>query len=576
MDQEKKLTGYPSIDKPWLKYYSEESINASLPKDGAYSIIYRDNQDNLDRIAIEYYGKKITYKKFFEEVTAIADSLNYLGIKKGETVSICMLNSLETVYLMFAINKIGAISNLLCAMDSDKEIIAHINDTNSNYLFTLDIFSERIRNIIDDTGIISVFVANVTQSMPFITRMLARKLKKMQPLPLPNDKRFVSWKYFVSKKLSTSFICNDANAPAAICYTGGTTGGSKGVVMSNQCIIAVAQQYILRGIKLERNSRWIQILPLFIAYGVTCSLQIPMMVGMTVILRITGSEPISKLMKLKPQYILYGPAFWEKLADENKKIDFSDFKEGISGGDRLSEPVEEKINKYLTEHSCKNPLFNGYGMSEVGAAVSVNFEGAHELGSVGVPFVKTVISAFDIETGEELPVGREGEICIHTPSVMTEYLNNPQETANIIRRHADGKEWVHSGDLGYISSNGFVHISGRLKRYILVKCNQVYKKVFSLDIEKVLLKHPAVNNCAVVPMEHPDTEQAARAFIILKKETVLTEKLRTEIKEYCDTNLEPAYRPVRYEYVESYPLTKVGKIDYRALEETPESQNKGE
>lgn len=219
-------------------------------------------------------------------------------------------------------------------------------------------------------------------------------------------------------------------------------------------------------------------------------------------------------------------------------------------------------------------MFNGYGMSEVGAAVSVNFEGAHELGSVGIPFVKTVISAFDIETGEELPVGSEGEICILTPSVMTEYLNNPEETANIIRKHSDGKEWVHSGDLGYISPNGFVHISGRLKRYVLVKYNQIYKKVFSLDIEKVLLKHPAVNNCAVVPIEHPETEQAARAFIILKKGFALTEQLKADIEEYCEQNLEKVYRPVCYEFVESYPLTKVGKIDYNALEKTPKNHDK--
>ena len=489
-------------------------------------------------------------------------------------MSICMLNSLETVYLMFALNKIGAISNLLYAMDGDKEIIAHINDTDTKYLFTLDIFSERIHSIIDNTNIVNVFVANLTQSMPFFTRMAARKLKKMNPLPLPTDKRFVSWDDFLAKKLKTSFICEDADAPAAICYTGGTTGGSKGVVMSNRCIVSVAQQYILRGVKLSRSSKWIQILPLFIAYGVTCSLQIPMMVGMNVILRITGSEPISKLMKLKPQYIMYGPAFWERLADENKNITFTTFEEGISGGDRLSEPVEEKINKYLFEHGSKNPVFNGYGMSEVGAAVSVNFEGAHELGSVGIPFVKTVISAFDIETGEELPVGSEGEICILTPSVMTEYLNNPEETANIIRKHADGKEWVHSGDLGYISPDGFLHISGRLKRYILVKYNQIYKKVFSLDIEKVLLKHPAVNNCAVVPMEHPEMEQAVRAFIILKKGFALTEQLKADIEEYCEQNLDKVYRPVCYEFVESFPLTKVGKIDYKALEETPINQNK--
>lgn len=569
-------TGYPSIDKPWLKYYSEEVINSPLPESSIYEIIRERNQDNLSRVAIDYYGKRITYKALFDYIDSVSDSLAKLGIKRGDIVSICMLNSPETIYLIYALNKIGAVANLISGLDSDKEIIEHIGNATSPILFTLDIFKTRILSIIDKTNLKHVIVSNLTQSMPALTRFAARSFKKMKPKPIPSDERFMSWEKFLSEKAVLPEQKGSPNDAAVICYTGGTTGGSKGVVLSNKSILAVAQQFIWR-IEYSRDSLWVEILPLFIAYGAACALQIPLMVGMTVLVRLVGSASIGELCKKKPQYIMYGPAFWEQFVDEGKDIDLSFLVEGISGGDKLSEPVETKINAYFASHGSKSPILNGYGMSEVAAAVSVNFAGAYEFGSVGVPLVKTIISAFDIDTGEELPIGEEGEICIHTPSVMTEYINNPEETENIIRRHADGKDWVHSGDLGYISKNGFVHISGRLKRYILTKYNDIYKKVFSLDIEKVLLRHSSVNNCAVVPFQTGnEEEQAPCAFIVLKNGIVETDELRTDIIDYCNNNLDYIYQPKKFIFIQHFPLTKVGKIDYQLLEKMASTSERNE
>jgi len=416
--EEKKMTGYPSIDKPWLKYYSEEAIYAPLPECSIFEIICERNQDNLNRTAIDYYGNKISYKKLFYHIDLIASALVKHGIRKGDIVSICMLNSPETIYLIYALNRIGAVANLISGFDSDKEIVNHICNSNCPILFTLDIFEKRILSLIDQTEINCVVVSNLTQSMSAVKKFAARNFKGMKPESLLSDKRFMSWETFLSERTHFAASKGIPEAAAIICYTGGTTGGSKGVVLSNQSIIAVGQQYIWRGEKLSRDSLWVEILPLFIAYGVTCALQIPLMVGMTLLVKIVGSATIAELCKEKPQYIIYGPAFWEKFVDEEKNIDLSFLDEGISGGDKLSEPVETKINNYLSCHNCKLPILNGYGMSEVGAAVSVNFGRAHELGTVGVPFVKTIISAFDVDTGEELPVGTEGELCIHERYVI--------------------------------------------------------------------------------------------------------------------------------------------------------------
>ncbi len=575
--EQKGLTGYPSIDKPWLKYYSEEAINAPLPECTIYEHILNCNKDNLNRVALNYYGTNITYRALFKQIDKTSSALENIGVREGDIVTVCMINSPESIYLMFALNKIGAVANMVYISDQPATIKSHILSTNSKYVFTLDIFQSKILESIDGTQADRVIVAAMTGSMSFSNRMGARIIKKMKPIPILKDTRFVSWSDFASLGRSNTKTTHNANAVAFITYTGGTTGGSKGVRLSNKAVIAVSEGYIAGEKELYRDSKWIQVMPLFIAYGVTCSLMIPLIVGMTLIVRIPMSESIADMYrKFRPNHIMYGPAFWEEFANDDIDFDLSNLIAPITGGDVLPEKVENKINEYLERCGSLYKIMNGYGMSEVGAAVSCNFKDKYEFGSVGAPFVKNIISAFDVETGEELPYGKEGEICIHTPSVMDGYINDPEETANIIRKHNDGLLWVHSGDLGYISEGGFVHISGRLKRYLLYISNGVQKKVFGLDVEKVLFKHPLVEKCAVVPLSDETVNQVPVAFIVTVKCNVSPDEITKELKQFAEANLEIAYRPVQYFFMEKFPLTKVGKVDYRELEKMAESQDKGE
>lgn len=562
-----KNTGYPSIDKPWLKYYSQEMIDAPLPECTMYEHIFHKNQDNLDRTALHYYGTKISYRQMFQTISYMAGTLEDIGIQKGDIVTVCMINSPETIYLIFALNKIGAVANMVYGSSTCEEMKKYILDTKSKIVFTLDMFQDKFKEIADTVQLEKVIVAGSTESMSFTNRIGARLLKKVKPIPIPDDSRFITWKKFFQDKRESKKTCHDAEAPAVITYTGGTTGGSKGAMLSNKAIIAVAQQYVICEKELRRESTWMQVLPLFIAYGVTCSLMIPLIVGMTLIVRIPMTESIADFYKkFKPNHIMYGPAYWEAFADANEDLDLSNLIAPITGGDILHEATETKINDYLQKHGSPYLLMNGYGMTEVGAAVSVNYKYAHEYGSVGIPFVKNVIAAFDTETGQELPYGERGEICIQTPSIMLGYVNNPEETNHMIRKHEDGKLWVHSGDLGYITENGFVYISGRLKRYMMYIANGLHKKIFSLDIEKVLLAHPCVDNCAVVPIADKETFQKPAAFIILNKTCPHDENIETKLKAFTEENLQEGYRPVKYIFMDKFPLTKVGKVDYLKLE----------
>ena len=288
--------------------------------------------------------------------------------------------------------------------------------------------------------------------------------------------------------------------------------------------------------------------------------------GLKLYVRQPSVDRTSKLCAMKINHIIYGPMKWEELADDNVTMDLSGLINPTTGGDRLAPAVEEKINDYLKRNGCKYPLMNGYGMTEVGSGVTINFDNVYKSGSVGVPFVQNVIAAFDVETGEEVPIGVDGELCIYTSSRMIEYLKNEEETKNLIRKHADGKEWVHTGDLGHVDEDGFVFVVGRLKRYYMTIFENVYKKVFCIDVERVMLTNPKIENCVIVPISHADKIQVSKAYIILKKGVEESEVLTKELEGFCNENLEEHMIPVGFEFMKNYPLTKIGKIDYRALE----------
>lgn len=563
---EQKLTGYPSIDKPWLKYYSEEAINTPLPECTIYEQIRQNNQDNLNRVALDYYGNKFTYKRLLEKIDKVAGALAAMGVKQGDIVSACLLNTPEAIFLIYALNKLGAVANLMYVTAEAKELCAHLNETHSNLFFIEDMLLDAAKQVVHNTLVEHVVVTNMTDSMSFPKRTGARLLKKLSPKPLPKDGRFIGWRAFMKMAGASPDTESGPEAPAAIVYSGGTTGGAKGVILTNRSIVAVAWQYVQGSTVLDRSQLWSQSMPLFIGYGISASMHIPLIVGMTLTMSLAMSESISQMCKHKPNHIIYGPFMWEQLADENPDMDLSCLTAPISGGDTLPESVEEKINQYLDSHNCPSPLLNGYGMTEAASAVAVNYRDAHEIGSVGVPFVKNLIAAFDTETGKELTYEHEGELCICTPSMMKEYLNNPEETANILRLHEDGKVWVHTGDLGYINESGFVHFSGRIKRYFAFANNGVYKKVYSLDVERALLAHPAVENCVVVPVADDQYFQIPKAYIIAKGGFPDQATLEAQLRVFCEEHLEFAYLPRIYEFVEAFPRTKIGKVDYKALE----------
>lgn len=227
------------------------------------------------------------------------------------------------------------------------------------------------------------------------------------------------------------------------------------------------------------------------------------------------------------------------------------------GGDYISWKTEEKINSYLKKHGVKYDLVKGYGMTEVSSSACTTKNGYNKPGSVGFPLAKMIISIFQPETERELKYNEEGEICFTGPNVMIGYYNNVEATNTTIRKHCDGKKWVHSGDIGYMDKNGFLYVIDRMKRIIHLS-NGVM--LLPSKIERCILELNQVSSCAVIGHMY-GKELKARAYVTSKDE--INEK---EIMSYCRKNLANNILPQDIVFIDKLPLTPVGKIDYIKLE----------
>ena len=445
MSEEKKLTGYPSIDKPWLKYYSEEAINAPLPECTIFEYLWENNKDHLDDIALNYFGRKITYGEMFKNIEKSAKAFSALGVKNGDIVVLSTVTTPETIYAFYGLNRLGAISNMVDPRTSTEEIKNYIIEVNANFVLSIDVALPKIQKAVAGTGIKTILVVSPADSLPQPKKALynlSNRIKRETPKLSEN---WLRWSDFIRQEESK--ICHfypyQKNYCCVIVHTGGTTGTPKGVMLSNDNINAAAFQAIIAGFDFQRTHSWLNIMPPFIAYGIGNGLHLPLITGMEVIL-IPSFDPekFSDLLnKYHPNHMVGVPSHYGNIIHnaKMKKEDLSYIIAPVVGGDAMDISLELEVNDFLKEHNCTYPICKGYGMSEVAAAVCAcsSYE-CNKIGSVGTPWPKTIMSSFDLDTGKELKFGEEGEICISGPNSMIGYYNNEEETNRIMQKHEDG------------------------------------------------------------------------------------------------------------------------------------------
>ncbi len=572
MTKEDKLTGYPSIDKPWLKYYPVEAINAPMPECSIYEYIWNCNKAHLDKPALKYFGKVTSYGQMFSYIDDAAKAFSALGVKQGEFVAMCMLTMPETIYSIYGLNKLGAICNLIEPRTNAELIKDRINLSNSRVLIVVDVFLSKILQIADKTNLEHIIVVPFAHSMPVHTKF-GFVLTKGRKIPsLPSDKKYQYWNTFLKKGKNTELplVPYVKDTPAAIIYTGGTTGISKGALLSNDSLTAMAVQSIYDAPLLYEGERFLEIMPPFIAYGLIFGFFIPFCACLenTLIPVFEPKKFAELVLKYKPNHVVGVPAFFESLANSaemgDKKLDF--LMCAITGGDRLLASTEDHINQFFKDHGCKHTILKGYGMTEMGSAATFTVtEECNIPGSVGIPTHCTEVKVIDHDTGEELGYNVQGELCMTGRTMMLGYYQNISETNKVMRKHPDGKTWIHTGDIGYITEDGVVYIVDRIKRMIIRPDGH---NVWPSQIEEVVTRHPSVNDCAVVGMPNPENKNGKipTAFLVIEDGFEPTEALIKEIDIFCKVYLPERDVAMAYRFIDELPMTLVGKVDYRTLE----------
>ena len=367
------------------------------------------------------------------------------------------------------------------------------------------------------------------------------------------------WKYKVHK---------EGKDPAVILYSGGTTGITKGILLSNLNFNALSQQIIATNPMFKPGDKMLAVMPIFHGFGLgVCIHSMLASGGRCLLIPRFNPKSYAKLIKKhRPNFIAGVPSLYEALLRLNTldRVDLSCLKGVFSGGDSLSVELKKRFDAFLKDHNATIPVREGYGTTECVTASCLTPSHWAKEGSIGLPFPDTFYKIVKPGTEEEVPYGEEGEICLAGPTVMMEYINNPEETANTLRRHADGLTWVHTGDLGMMDEDGFIYFRQRIKRMIVTNGYNVYPS----QIENVLDAHPYVHMSCVIGIPDPLKMQKVMAFVVLKPGVkVSEEQARNEILEHCRKYIAKYAMPADIEFREDLPKTLVGKVAYRVLEE---------
>lgn len=562
-------TGYPSIDKPWLKYYSEEAVNAPLPDGTIYEYMLKNNRDFPDDIAIRYFSRRIKYKELFSRIDDCTRALSALGVQPGEIVTVALPSIPEVLYIVYALNRIGAVANMIHPLAGENELLYYLNETESRVVILFDGTYSIIQRAIGQTKVRHAVVVTAGESLPFgLKQLYMLKSGKPKLAGAP----FMAWSDFIrgGRDKDIPRVEKGPLTVAIISHTGGTTGEPKGVMCSDYACNALMYQ-IVCNFPHNRQGHCMSVLPPFINYSLIESMLAMLVIGYEVTL-IPKYEPKrfdKYISEYHPNIVLSIPAYWEAILNIEalKTMDLSCLEQVYTGGEAMPEKTEQAVNELLLSRGAKYGLLKGLGSTELTGGATQTYASCNVRGSVGVPLSHMNCKVVEPDTTEELRQGQVGEICFSGPTMMLGYYKNKAATDEIVKIHADGERWLHTGDLGYINEDGVLFVTGRIKRIIMTKGKDAQvTKLFPDRIEKALCTHPAVELCCVVGVPDAERIHIPVAYMVLKSGFTADEALTQGILSTCRELLPNYMLPECIVYRNDLPRTERGKVDYRALE----------
>lgn len=579
---EEKVTGYPSIDKPWLKYYQHSLDTIEYRDESMFQMLERCTRDKHQQIALELRtsanhfekGICITYGKYIARIKECARALYAIGVRKNEMVGLLLPNIPESRILIYALNIIGAtvyhVSPMISSVEFDQIL-------KKNQVHTVAIFSgfwTKFAESIKASSVDQIIYLNAMESMPPIlyqAAIIKDKYKRNQAFVLPDVKGIMSWKELIAhKRKSPNDIqpYHHRDHIAVIIGTSGTTGTPKGVCLTDANLNAVAVGQELSD-HYREGEVVLDALIQSIAYGICTAHSAGCAKCHTILIPELIKDTFPEVLcKTKPDVFPGGPVHFINLVRSRE------FAEGkipyvrgmYSGGASLEKDVEKKLNGigegYQEKPDDKICVRQGYGSTECCGAAVANTYGTYKFGSLGIPIINVNVGIFKPGTDEELPYGVEGEICVSGPSVMKGYLDNPEETNNVLRKHSDGTIWLHQADLGWIDPDGHLFMTDRIKNIFMRSGFNVHPS----KITEFIASLPEVRECIVTGVSHPDEQMVPVAFVVL--ETGISDNYgdgRQHLIDAATNNLSESDIPKDWYFVDSLPRNMGGKVDVQKL-----------
>ena len=560
---------------PWVKNLGDVPAHLDYFQGSMYEAVERIARQNPNAVAFDFMGRSTTYKKMIEEIQRCAKSLRTIGVREGDCVTIAMPNCPQAIYVFYAANLIGAIANMVHPLSSEKEIEFYINESKSVTVVTLDQFYHKVEAIRQNTCAVNIVIARIRDALskPLKAGYMLTEGRKLEKIP--KDAPVIRWDEFCSLGKACFWnykVPRKADDPAVILYSGGTTGKTKGILLTNLNFNALAQQIIATNPMFRPGDKMLSAMPLVHGFGLGVCIHSMLANGGRCILvpRFTADSYAKLITKYKCNFIAGVPTLYEALLrlPSMDKADLSCLKGVFSGGDSLSVELKKKVDKFLYDHRSMVQVREGYGTTETVTASCLTPIHMAKEGSIGLPFPDMYFKIVEPGTDIEVPYGQEGEILMAGPTVMKEYVNHPEETAQTLRHHADGLTWVYTGDLGVMDADGFVYFRGRKKRMIITSGYNVYPG----QLENILDANPMVQMSCVIGVPDPYKMQKVKAFVMLASGVEPTQETEDKLMRYCRQHIAKYALPYDIEFRKTLPTTLVGKVAYRELEDEEEAR----
>ena len=555
---------------PWRDWMGQVPMHLAYFEGSMFEAVQAIAQKYPKYVAFDFMGKSTTYKALVEEIEVCAKALKAMGVGPGDKVTIAMPNCPQAIYLFYAVNLAGGIANMIHPLSAEKEIEFYLNESGSHTAITLDQFYGKFASIRENTSLDNLIIASIADALDQPLKM-GYMLTQGRKIPkIPGDAPVIRWKAFkkLAKHCSRDYrVPRTGEDPAVILYSGGTTGTTKGIVLTNKNFNALGQQVIAANPMFRPGDKMLAAMPIFHGFGLgVCIHTMLTQAGRCILVpRFTPKSYAKDLVKNRCNFIAGVPTLYEallRLPDMDGK-DLSCLKGVFSGGDSLSVELKKKLDKFLYDHNASIQVREGYGTTETVTACCLTPSHMAKEGSIGLPFPDTYIKIVEPGTDRELPYGQEGEILLAGPTVMREYMHHPQETARTLQKHGDGLTWVYTGDLGTMDEQGFVYFRGRAKRMIVTSGYNVYPA----QLENILDSLEQVQMSCVIGVPDSYKMQKVKAFVKLSPDVKPDQETKKLIMDHCRKYVAKYAMPYDIEFREDMPKTLVGKVAYRVLEE---------